>query len=132
MSRWRSGITRAAVIAAFSWCAVTSFERGASAVPPPRARPPTRTSVNHNVNVNRNVNVNVHHGHAYHPVGRAVGVAAAATVTAVAIGSVVASLPPSCHAVAMNGLTYQQCGSSWYQPRYAGTTVSYVVVNPPH
>ena len=24
-----------------------------------------------------------------------------------------------------------QCGSTWYQPQYAGTTVQYVVVNPP-
>jgi hypothetical protein len=26
---------------------------------------------------------------------------------------------------------YQQCGSYWYQPQYSGTTVQYVVVNPP-
>lgn len=28
-------------------------------------------------------------------------------------------------------ITHQQCGSTWYQPRYAGSSVTYVVVNPP-
>jgi hypothetical protein len=32
----------------------------------------------------------------------------------------------------MSGVTYQQCGSTWYQPQYSGTTVQYVVINPPH
>ena len=68
----------------------------------------TRTSVNRNVNRNVNVNrsrnvnvnrnVNVHrdididvdrHYHGYHPVATAVGVAAAATVTAAVVGSIV-------------------------------------------
>jgi hypothetical protein len=64
-------------------------------------------------------------------VARAVGVAAAATVTAAVVGSIVYSLPPSCSAVVVNGLTYQQCGGTWYQPQYAGTQVTYVVVNAP-
>jgi hypothetical protein len=29
------------------------------------------------------------------------------------------------------GVTYQQCGSTWYQPQYAGTSVTYVVTSPP-
>jgi hypothetical protein len=52
-------------------------------------------------------------------------------VTAAAIGSIVHSLPPSCAAVVVNGVTYQQCGSTWYQPQFVGTTASYVVVTAP-
>jgi hypothetical protein len=103
----------------------------------------TRTNVNANVNRTRNVNVNrnynVHrdidvdvdyHDH-YRPVARAVGVAAAATVTAAAVGSIVHSIPPSCSTTMINGFTYKNCDGTWYQPRYAGTQVNYVVVNPP-
>jgi hypothetical protein len=42
------------------------------------------------------------------------------------------SLPPSCSMVQVGGVAYQQCGSTWYQPRYAGTSVQYVVVNSPY
>ena len=102
-----------------------------------QVRNTTRTNVNRNVNrnvnVHRDINVDVdrhYHGH-HHHVGTAVGIAAAATVTAVAIGSIVHSLPPSCSAMVVNGMTYQQCGGTWYQPQYVGTQVSYVVVNAP-
>ncbi|MFZ0135365.1 MAG: hypothetical protein WAK95_22730 [Desulfobacterales bacterium] len=49
------------------------------------------------------------------------------------VGSIVAAsaLPPSCTVMVVNGIIYQQCGSTWYQPQFAGTQVSYVVVNPP-
>jgi hypothetical protein len=109
-----------------------------------QVRNTTRTNVNRNVNhnVNRNVsrNVNVHrdididvdhHYRGYHPVATAVGVAAAATVTAAVVGSIVYSLPPSCSAMVVNGVTYQQCGGTWYQPQFVGEQVSYVVVNAP-
>jgi hypothetical protein len=33
--------------------------------------------------------------------------------------------------VVMGGYTYYQCGSTWYQPAYQGSQVTYVVVNPP-
>lgn len=99
------------------------------------------TNVNRNVNVNQNVNVHRdidvdvdhghYHGHYHHPVAAAVGVTAAVAVTAAVVGSIVYSLPPSCTAIVSAGVTYQQCGSTWYQPRYSGTQVSYVVVNPP-
>jgi len=52
-------------------------------------------------------------------------------VTAAVVGSLVYSLPPSCTSVVVNGFAYQQCGSTWYQPQFAGTTTTYVVVNPP-
>jgi hypothetical protein len=96
------------------------------------------SNVNRNTNINRNVNVNVNNDyrggwddHYYHPVATAAAVTAAAVVTAAVVGSVVNSVPPSCGTVVVNGFSYYQCGSSWYQPRYAGTTVQYVVVNPP-
>jgi len=90
-------------------------------------------NVNHNVNVNQNVNVNRHvdvdvdvDDH-WHPVAGVVAVAATAAV----VGSVVHSVPPSCVPVMINGMTYQQCGSTWYQPQYVGSTVQYVVIAPP-
>jgi hypothetical protein len=94
-------------------------------------------NVNQNVNVNRNVNVNVSGGyggccyHDYHPVATAAAVTATAAVTAAVIGSIVNTLPPSCTAVVINGFTYQQCGSTWYQPQISGSSTTYVVVNPP-
>jgi len=89
----------------------------------------TRTSVNRNVDVD--VDVDRH----YHPVARAAATTAAVTtaavVTSAVVGSMVRTLPPACSAVVVNGLTYQNCGGAWYQPQYAGTSVTYVVVNPP-
>jgi hypothetical protein len=89
------------------------------------------TNINRNVNVNRDIDIDVdrhYHGYNYHPVGTAIGVAAAAAV----IGSIVYSLPPSCQVVNYNGFAYQQCGNTWYQPQYAGSQVTYVVINPPY
>ena len=99
-------------------------------------------NVNQNVNVNRDVNVNVNNsyygggyyggGCCYHPVATAVATTAAVAVTAAAIGSIVHSIPPSCTSVIVNGLGYEQCGSTWYQPQISGSTTTYIVVNPPH
>jgi len=93
---------------------------------------------NTNVNVNRNVNVNVNNnyyrgggyygGCCYHPVAVAAAVTATAVVTAAVVGSIVHSVPPSCSTVIVNGLTYQQCGSTWYQPQFSGTTTTYIVI----
>jgi hypothetical protein len=95
-------------------------------------------NVNNNVNVNRNVDVNVNGGYyggyggcCYHPVATAAAVTATAMVTAAVIGSIVNTIPPSCSAVVVNGVTYQQCGSTWYQPQFVGTSASYVVVAAP-
>lgn len=98
----------------------------------------TNVSRNTNVNVNRDVNVNVdnhwddHNDHWDHPVAAAAAVGTAVAVTAAAIGSIAYSVPPSCVPVDVNGVTYQQCGSTWYQPQYAGSSVQYVVVSPPY
>ena len=71
----------------------------------------------------------------HNSVGRAVGTAAAVTagvmVTSAVVGSMVRTLPPACSVVVVNGLTYQQCGGAYYQPQYQGSSVTYIVVNPP-
>lgn len=98
-------------------------------------RPP-----NFNLNVNRpaNVNVNVNHGGGYYGGGNynrgpSVGAVVAATlVTAVVVGAVVTSIPPNCDTLVVNGLAYRNCGGTYYQPQYQGSSVSYVVVNRPY
>ena len=95
---------------------------------------------NNNVNIDRDrdididVDVDHHHGCCYdnhhHGIG-VVGAVAAVAVTAAVIGSTVTVLPPACTVVYANGITYQQCGGAYYQPRYVGTSVSYVVVGSP-
>jgi hypothetical protein len=89
-------------------------------------------NVNRDVNFDRDINVDRNYGWGdgccYHPVARAT---AAAATTAAVVGSEVNSIPPSCNAVSVNGLTYEQCGSTWYQPEFSGSTVTNVVVNPP-
>ncbi len=95
--------------------------------------------VNRNVNrhVDRDVNVNVdyHDDHWNrwddHPFATAAAVTAGVAVTSAVIGSMVYSIPPSCVTTVINGMAYQQCGNVWYEPRYAGTTVQYVVINAP-
>ena len=67
----------------------------------------------------------------YRPVARTAVVGTAAVATAVAVGTVVRSVPPSCTSVVVGNVAYQQCGNTWYQPRYAGSQVTYVVVTPP-
>lgn len=94
---------------------------------------------NRNVNVNRNTNVNVnvnsrggccYHG-GYHPVATGLAVGAAIAVTSAVIGSIVNSLPSGCSTVVLGGVAYQQCGSTWYQPQYAGNNVTYIVIQQP-
>lgn len=52
---------------------------------------------------------------------------AAVTATAVAVGTTVAVLPPSCTVVDYNGVTYHHCGSNYY----IASNGVYVAVNPP-
>lgn len=143
--------TRAlAAATAFALLLGTAFEAAADR----NVKNNTRTSVNKNTNTNRNTNVNsnvnrntnvnvnkdvnvntsrhvdvdVDVDRGWHPVATVATVA----VTAAVIGSVVNTLPPSgCYPVQIGSTLYQQCGSYWYQPQYYGTTVQYVVVNPP-
>ena len=103
-----------------------------------RANFNNQSNVNNRVNVNqnRNVNVNVNGGGGYYGPsynrGPSVAGAVAATIlTAAVIGSVVNTLPPSCSTVYANGLAYQNCGGTYYQPQYQGSSVNYVVVTRP-
>ena len=68
-------------------------------------------------------------GCCYYPVARAAAWGAAAT--AATVGSSVYALPSDCVAVVVNGITYYQCGSAWYQPQFVGTSVQYVAVSAP-
>ena len=92
--------------------------------------------------MNRDVNVNTNGGYyggggynnggcCYHPVATAAAVTAAAVTTAAIVGSMVNTLPPSCSAITANGVTYQKCGNTYYQPQFSGGTTNYVVVNQP-
>jgi hypothetical protein len=102
------------------------------------------TNVTRNKTVNRNTNIDVDRdidvdvdvdrrgGCCYRGGwGTAAAVATTAAVTAAVVGSAVNTLPPSCSVVVVNGFTYQQCGSVWYQPQITGSSTSYVVVNAP-
>ncbi len=60
-----------------------------------------------------------------------VGGAVAATAAAVAVGTRVATLPPACTSVHVNGITYYNCNGTYYQPVYDGPNVVYVVVQNP-
>jgi hypothetical protein len=100
-------------------------------------------SLNQNVSVNREVNVHkayygggnyggrYYGGCCYYSAATPAAATARAVATAVVVGSIVNSLPPSCSAIAVSGATYQRCGSAWYQPKFSGPSTTYVVVNAP-
>jgi hypothetical protein len=59
---------------------------------------------------------------------------AAVVAGAYAIGTVISATTYSslsCTNIVVNGITYSQCGTTWYQPTYSGSEVTYIVVNPP-
>jgi hypothetical protein len=86
-------------------------------------------NANQDVNVHRDIDVDVDRD--YHPIATAAAVGTVPVATAAVVGSVVHSLPSACTAVQLGDITYQQCGSTWYQPQYSGTQLTYLVVNPP-
>jgi hypothetical protein len=92
----------------------------------------TSNAYNHNAYTNVRVDNNWNGAdYAAHPYGYAPVAAAAATaavVTAAAIGSSVYALPPACSPY---GAGYFYCNGAYYQPRYEGTSVVYVVVGRP-
>ena len=82
-----------------------------------------------NVNVNHRYYGGYGHGYGYyggHPV--------LAFTTGLVIGSVIAAstMPSSCTTIVANGVSYRQCGSSYYMPVYQGDTLVYKVVASPY
>ena len=111
--------------------------RGGSARSRPAGNRNYNTNRNINRNVNRNVNVNVNHRY-YGGYGRGYGYYGGRPIlafsTGLIIGSVIAAstMPTTCTTVVVNGISYRQCGSSYYQPFYQGDTLVYQVVASPY
>lgn len=78
------------------------------------------------VNVNRNVHVDVDRHWGYSG-----GAAVAAVGAAVAVGAIVSSLPPDCRTIVVDGVSYRDCGGTYYVPSYDGPNVVYESVPPP-
>jgi len=75
-----------------------------------------------------------HHHHEYdhwHTHNNYYGRWAGATLGAVAVGSIVYSLPASCVKIVRNGVAYKRCEDNWFAPRYQGSNVVYVAVRAP-
>jgi hypothetical protein len=83
---------------------------------------------NYNHDVYHHYNNNYRYDYGW---GGAVAAGVAVGVTAAAIGSVAYTLPAGCSSVVVNGVVYQQCGNTWYQPQYYGNSMSYTVVARP-
>ena len=100
---------------------------------------PNNGNIINNRPINGGDNINVggdwddhYHGCCYSGWGAyAAGALTAGAITAAAYGSTVYALPSGCVTTVVNGITYQQCGSTWYEPQFDGTTTTYVVVSPP-
>ncbi|MBV6826338.1 hypothetical protein [Pseudomonas sp. PD9R] len=94
---------------------------------------------NVNINSNRDVDIDVdgngRYGYDdhYHPLAAAAAVTATVAVTAAVVGSIMtpAQMPAECVQVIQYNTAYLQCGSTWYQPQYQGSDVTYIVVNAP-
>ena len=74
-----------------------------------------------------------YHSHYYgsYPVGAGLAVVGAAAVGTAITASVFQAMSCPMTPVVVNGVTYYQCGSTWYQPAYRASEVTYIVVNPP-
>ncbi|HEX5006193.1 MAG TPA: hypothetical protein VFV70_03710, partial [Hyphomonadaceae bacterium] len=83
--------------------------------------------------VDRDINIDVDHGwdHDYHPIATGVAVGAAAAVTSAVVGSILYNPPAACPPYPYGGYTYYYCNNVWYEPRYSGSSVTYVVINDP-
>lgn len=95
----------------------------------------------HNVNIDdhRDVDIDVdgrgRYGYDdhYHPIATAAAVTATVAVTSAVVGAIFApsQIPADCVQVMRYNTAYMQCGSTWFQPQYQGSNVTYVVVNAP-
>jgi hypothetical protein len=100
-----------------------------------------RNNINNgNINVGNDINIDIDGGYGNrphvshpiapsHPVGAAVAVGAIAATTAAVAGSYYYSLPPGCTTVTINGVSYNECGTVYYQQRWEGNDVVYVAVS---
>lgn len=50
---------------------------------------------------------------------------------ALAIGTVVTSLPSGCTSSSVNNVEYYECGPNWYRSAFQGNTLVYVTTDPP-
>ena len=41
------------------------------------------------------------------------------------------SVPADCDTLVVNGTSYRHCNGTWYEPRYSGGDVTYIVVESP-
>jgi hypothetical protein len=95
----------------------------------------------HNVNIDnhRDVDIDVdgrgRYGYDdhYHPIATAAAVTATVAVTSAVVGAIFtpSQIPADCVQVMRYNTAYMQCGSTWFQPQYQGSNVTYVVVNAP-
>ena len=86
------------------------------------------------VNIDRDIDIDDNdwdYGDRYdNPLAAGAVIGAMAVTTAAVIGSSYAALPPNCTVVNMNGVSYHQCGSVYYQQSWSGNDVVYVVAQP--
>ena len=95
-----------------------------------------------NRDVNRNANRDINHdndwdwddhydGCCYNGWGLGAAAITGAAIGAAAVGSTYYALPPDCVVTVVNGITYNNCGGTWYEPQFNGTSTTYIVVDPP-
>ena len=82
------------------------------------------------------ININNDHGwdwddHHHHPIAGGIAFGAAAAVTAGVVGSWMYTLPAGCSPYPYGGYSYYSCGGVYYETRYEGDKVVYVVVDEP-
>ncbi|MCB1642767.1 MAG: hypothetical protein KDI37_13625 [Xanthomonadales bacterium] len=94
---------------------------------------------NTSINIDRDIDVDGYHGGYYgghhdhypYPVAAGAVIGAVAVTTAAVVGSYYYALPPTgCAVVIINGISYQRCGSVYYQQTWQGDKAVYVVVKP--
>jgi hypothetical protein len=88
---------------------------------------------------NNTINIDVDNGwnngrwdDEWHPIATAAAVTATVAVTRAAIGTRYYALPPGCVTHTHAGTYYYFCDDTWYAPQYAGTQITYIVVQKPY
>ncbi|MCW2271318.1 hypothetical protein D3C77_00310 [compost metagenome] len=94
---------------------------------------------NVNIDNHRDVDIDVDGGGRYgydddyHPIATAAAVTATVVATSAVVGAIFrpSQMPSDCVQVMRYNTAYLQCGSTWFQPQYQGSNVTYVVVDAP-